>query len=146
MKHNSIDDSRQTWSFIPDSRVVNLETRTVEHQGRNWGMQMIDDCSLELCIATLSVASSGIAPRKKKLNSTAWLFRDGFIRKYQFTLHLNYITFQHYGKHAIILVRCLVCQISTTDRGNQGVRKYFIVSDLNWTAASISKLDIVGRM
>ena len=41
-----------------------LSTRTAEHKGCNWGMQMIDGCSLELCVATLSVASSGIAPHK----------------------------------------------------------------------------------
>ena len=39
-------------------------TRAAEHQGCDWGMQMIDGCSLELCAATLSVASSGIAPHK----------------------------------------------------------------------------------
>ena len=41
-----------------------LDTRAAEHKGCNWGMQMIDGCSLELCLATLSVASSGIAPQK----------------------------------------------------------------------------------
>ena len=41
-----------------------LGTRAAEHKGCNWGMQMIDGCSLELCVATLSVASSGIAPHK----------------------------------------------------------------------------------
>ena len=49
---------------IPDSRVVNLGTRAAEHQGCNWGMRLIDGCSLELCVATFSVASSGIAPQK----------------------------------------------------------------------------------
>ena len=41
-----------------------LGTRAADHKGCNWGMQMIDGCSLELCVATLSVASSGIAPQK----------------------------------------------------------------------------------
>ena len=41
-----------------------LGTRESEHKGCNWGMQMIDGCSLELCVATLSVASFGIAPQK----------------------------------------------------------------------------------
>ena len=41
-----------------------LGTRAAEHKGCNWGMQMIDGCSLELCVATLSVALSGIAPQK----------------------------------------------------------------------------------
>ena len=42
-----------------------LGTRAAaEHKGCNWGMQMIDDCSLELCVATLSVALSDIAPQK----------------------------------------------------------------------------------
>ena len=45
---------------------------------------LIDGCSLELCSATPSVAPSGICNRIK-LNSIAWLFRDGSIRKY--TLH-----------------------------------------------------------
>ena len=48
-------------SFIRGST---LGTRAAEHKGCNWGMQMIDGCSLELCVATLSVASSGIAPQK----------------------------------------------------------------------------------
>ena len=41
-----------------------LGTRAAEHEGCNWGMQMIDGCSLELRVATLSVVSSGIAPQK----------------------------------------------------------------------------------
>ena len=41
-----------------------LGTRAAEHKGCNWGMQMIDGCSVELCVATLSVASSGIGPQK----------------------------------------------------------------------------------
>ena len=41
-----------------------LGTRAAEQKGCNWDMQMIDGCSLELCVATLSVASSGIAPQK----------------------------------------------------------------------------------
>ena len=47
---------------------------------------MIYGCSLERCVATLPVASSGIAPHKKTLNSVAWLFRGGSMGKYQFTL------------------------------------------------------------
>ena len=42
--------------------VIILGTKTAERQGCNWGMQMIDGCSLELCVATLPVASSGTAP------------------------------------------------------------------------------------
>ena len=41
-----------------------LGTRAAEHKGCNWDRQMIDGCSLELCVATLSVATSGIAPQK----------------------------------------------------------------------------------
>ena len=54
---------------------MNLFTRAAEHQGCNWGMQIIDGCSLELRVATLSVASSGIAPPKK----TQFNFHDSFV-------------------------------------------------------------------
>ena len=37
-----------------------LGTRAAEHKGCNWGMQMIDGCSLALCSATISVVSAGI--------------------------------------------------------------------------------------
>ena len=36
--------------------------------------KLIDGCSLELCLATPSVASSG---KCHKVNSIAWLYRDG---------------------------------------------------------------------
>ena len=38
--------------------------------------KLIDGCSLALCSATGSVVSSGICHRNK-VNSTAWLYRDG---------------------------------------------------------------------
>ena len=44
--------------------VVNKSWTRPESGDCNWGMQMIDGCSLELCVATFSVVSSGIAPRK----------------------------------------------------------------------------------
>ena len=47
-----------------------LGTRAAEHKGCNWGMQMIDGCSLALCSATLSVVSAGICHRNE-VNSTA---------------------------------------------------------------------------
>ena len=49
----SIVVSRLTWAFIPDCRVVDFGTRptkAAEHQSSNWGMQMNDGCSLELCV------------------------------------------------------------------------------------------------
>ena len=30
----------------------------------DWDMQMVDSCNLELCVATLSVASSGVTTQK----------------------------------------------------------------------------------
>ena len=47
-----------------------LGTRAAEHKGFNWACKLIDGCSLELCLATPSVASSGICHRNK-VNSTA---------------------------------------------------------------------------
>ena len=38
LRINSIFVSRLTGAFIPDSRVVNLSTRTVEHEGCNCGL------------------------------------------------------------------------------------------------------------
>ena len=78
--------SRLTWAFIPYFRVVNLGTRAAEHQGCNWDMQIIDGCSLELCVATLQWCHLALRHRNK-LNSITWLFRDGSIRKYQFTFY-----------------------------------------------------------
>ena len=43
-----------------------INARAAEHQGFNRGMQMIDGCSLELCVTTLSVAPLG---HRNKLNS-----------------------------------------------------------------------------
>ena len=43
-----------TWAFIPNTRVINLGTREAKHENNNWGMQMIDGCSLKLCVATFS--------------------------------------------------------------------------------------------
>ena len=67
-----------------------LGTRAAEHKGCNWACKLIDGCSLALCSATGSVVSSGICHRNK-VNSTAWLYRDGPSHKIvSFTLH--YIT------------------------------------------------------
>ena len=49
-------------------QVVSLGTRAPEH---NWGEQVIDGCSLELCVATLSVASPGMAPQEQTKSSIA---------------------------------------------------------------------------
>ena len=76
--------SRLTWAIISDLRVVNFGTRTAKHQSHNWGIQIINGCSLKLCVAAHSVVSSSTAPQTK-LNANARLFRDGSIRKYQFT-------------------------------------------------------------
>ena len=43
---------------------MHLSNISEEHQGCNWGMQLIDGCSLELCVTTLSVASADIVPHK----------------------------------------------------------------------------------
>ena len=49
--------------------------------------KLIDGCSLELCSATPSVASSGICHRNK-VNSIAILYRDGLaMRRVSVTLH-----------------------------------------------------------
>ena len=61
--------SGKTFAFLPwhlgsSFRIVNLDTRAVERQGCNLGMQMMDGCSLELCVVALSLVSSGIAPQK----------------------------------------------------------------------------------
>ena len=47
-----------------------LGTRAAEHEGCNWGMQVIDGCSLALCSATVSVVSVGIC-HINKVNSIA---------------------------------------------------------------------------
>ena len=49
---------------VLDVWLVNLGTRASEHEGCNWGMQMIDGCSLELCVATPSVPPSDIVLQK----------------------------------------------------------------------------------
>ena len=62
---SSIFVSKLAWAIIADLRAVNLGTRVAEYQGCNcWGKQLIDGCSLELCVAKFSVASSGIATQK----------------------------------------------------------------------------------
>ena len=40
-------------------RTETFGTRAAEHQGCNWGIQMIDGCSLGLCVAKFSVALPG---------------------------------------------------------------------------------------
>ena len=51
--------------------------------------KLIDGCSLELCSATPSVASSGIFHRNK-VNSIAWLYRDSLaLRSVTFTFFLH---------------------------------------------------------
>ena len=53
----------QGWS--EPSSLTSAKIWVPEQQGCNWGMQMIDGCSLKLCVgrvATLSVVSSGIEP------------------------------------------------------------------------------------
>ena len=42
--------------------------------------KLIDSCSLELCSATPSVASSGICHRNK-VNPIAWLYRDDLVMR-----------------------------------------------------------------
>ena len=79
-----------TWAVIPDLRVVIFGTIAAEHHNPNWGMRMIDGCSLKLYVATHWVASSSTASQKK-LNAIARFFRDGIIRMYQFTFTF-YIT------------------------------------------------------
>ena len=37
---------------MPDLVIVNLGTRAADDQGCTWDMQMIDGCSIELCVAT----------------------------------------------------------------------------------------------
>ena len=55
--------------------------------------KLLDGCSLVLCSATPSVVLAGICHRNK-INSTAWLYRDGPSHKIvSFTLHLHYITY-----------------------------------------------------
>ena len=54
---------------------------------------MMDGCSLKLCVATHSLASSRTSPQKN-LNAIARLFRDGSVRKYQFTFTFH--TMLHY--------------------------------------------------
>ena len=52
-----------------------LDTSAAEHKGCNWACKLIDGCSLELCSATPSVASSDIC-HMNAVNSIAWLYRD----------------------------------------------------------------------
>ena len=85
--------SRLTWAVIPDLRSVNFDTGAAEHQRSNKCIQMIDGCSLKLCVATHSLASSRTSPQKN-LNAIARLFRDGSVRKYQFTFTFH--TILHY--------------------------------------------------
>ena len=68
--------------------------------------KLIDGCSLALCSATGSVVSSGIC-HINKVNSIAWLYRDGpFHKIVSFTLHyitLHYITLHYITLHYITL-------------------------------------------
>ena len=47
-----------------------LGTRAAEHKGCNWACKLTDGCSLELCSATSSVASTGIC-HGNKVNAIA---------------------------------------------------------------------------
>ena len=76
-----------------------------KHQSHNWGMQIIDGCSLKLCVATHSVVSSSTAPQTK-LNAIARLCRDGSIRKYQFTF-----TFHTTLHHLLTLSIMPICTL-----------------------------------
>ena len=58
-----IDDASITahGSSKPSSlRGSTMDTRAAEHKGCNWGMRLIDGCSLALCSVTTSWKSAGI--------------------------------------------------------------------------------------
>ena len=75
--------------------------------------KLIDGCSLELCSATPSVASSGICHRNK-VNSIAWLYRDGLaIRYYPLHLHLH-LHLQMSSRYLICAGKCLIKKIFGT--------------------------------
>ena len=71
-----------------------LGTRAAEHQGCYWGKRMVDGC-FEWPYLALS--------HRNKFNSIAWLFCDGFIRKYQFTftLHNSILLLHHHKLNSI---------------------------------------------
>ena len=72
---------------------------------------MIDGCSLKLCVATHSVASFTTAPQIK-LNEIARLFRDGSIRKYQFTFAVHTASFPSGSLHQALVPICTPLFIS----------------------------------
>ena len=77
--------------WVPEQR-LNIEAVTGT-------FKLIDGCSLVLCSATPSVISAGMCHRNK-INSTAWLYRDGPSHKIvSFTLHLHYITYVTKNAH-----------------------------------------------
>ena len=83
-------------------------------------MQLIDGCSLEQCVAPLSVVSSGVVPQEFNI---ARLFQDGSIIRhpFTFTLHLRktmkfcMFLFLHKG---LSLQGMLNVEIQIKQRGN----------------------------
>ena len=59
LKIDDDDDGQIVSGFGVSHQQYADDARAAKHQGCKWGMQMIDGCSLKLCVATLSVASSG---------------------------------------------------------------------------------------
>ena len=86
--------------------------------------KLIDDCSRALCSATVSVVSAGICYRNK-VNSTAWLYRDGPSHKIvSLTLHnitYTYIKKKQSDQHSS---QDIVCS------GGGGGRYYDVISEL----------------
>ena len=90
--------------------IVYIVIRAAEHTG----IQIYDGCSLQLCLATPSVASAGICPINK-INSIAWLYRGPSQRIVTITLHCStlYITL-HYCN--------VFYSLSTSQRGTYCTR------------------------
>ena len=86
---DSIVVSRLAWAFISDFRVMNLGTIAVTNQSCNWGMQMIDGCSLELCDGC-SLELFQWHHCATEINSIQLHNSFVMIGKYQFTLRQHF--------------------------------------------------------
>ena len=75
-----------TTDRLKDDLSLRSGIRSAEHKRCNWGMQMIDGCSLEQCVAKLAMASYLTSRQRNKINSHSFLV-IWLIRKYQFKFH-----------------------------------------------------------
>ena len=71
----------------------------------NWGIQVIDGCSLMLCVANLSVESYSVAPQNK-LNSA--LHDSSMIVHYKASVYIHITSYILYRQYTAITVGNIV--------------------------------------